>query len=265
MRVSTDKKTTRESVVLEKNLVDDTRAGLPETNVVLGASAGKEVVNFLVNADGAVKILLATDLGLDQVIAVDGGRVGDLVHTGTHELENGHLGGGILASNAIGTELEVRATTLNVLAVRVVQVRVENLLGVRERAVETAANDGEVLGHLLVVDEVVLLPVVLTDLCSGQIDMVSELCLVLEAIAREPRRRPAELEPDARLEIDATQIRVKRTLRSRGESETVAMRRMPDEAAPPTARLRATLPRTCLVASMTGERELGRAGGKLLL
>lgn len=39
------------------------------------------------------------------------------------------------------------------------------------------------------------------------------------------------------------------------------MRRMPEEAAPPTARLRATLPRTCLVASMTGERDSDSYGG----
>jgi hypothetical protein len=164
VRIGTDEETTRESVVLEQNLVDDTRAGLPETNVVLGASRGKEVVDLLVDADGAVKILLTTDLSLDQVIAVDGGRVGDLVHAGAHELKDSHLGGGILASNAIRAKLEVRATTLDLLAMRIVQVRVENLLGIGQGTVEAAADDGEVLGHLLVVDEVVLLPVVLLDL-----------------------------------------------------------------------------------------------------
>jgi hypothetical protein len=41
---------------------------------------------------------------------------------------------------------------------------VQNLLGICEGAVETAAHNGEVLRHLLVVDEVALLPVVLLDL-----------------------------------------------------------------------------------------------------
>ncbi len=45
--------------------MDDTRARLPEADVVLGTrQAGEEVVDLLVDADGAGKILGATDLGL---------------------------------------------------------------------------------------------------------------------------------------------------------------------------------------------------------
>jgi len=100
---------------------------------------------------------------VDQDI-LNGNGVLNLVETSAHELENGHLGSGILASNTVGTELKVRDAALDVLALGVVQVRVENLLTVGERAVETRPDDVEVLGHLLVVDEVALLPVVLTDL-----------------------------------------------------------------------------------------------------
>lgn len=162
--VSADEKTTRESIVLQDDLVDDTGAGLPETNVVLGAGGRKEVVDFLVDADGASQILAATNLGLDQVIAVHSGRVGDGVHASGHELQDGHLSGGVLASNAVRAELQVRLATLDFLAVGIIQVRVENLLGIVQRSVETGTNNGEVLGHLLVVDEVVILPVVLADL-----------------------------------------------------------------------------------------------------
>ena len=162
--VSADQETAGESVVLEENLVDDTRAGAPETNVVLGAGSGEEVVDLLVDADGAVQILGATDLGLDQMVAVDGGGVGDRVHAGGHELEDGHLGGGVLAGDAVGAQLQVRLATLNLLAMGIVQVRVEDLLSIGQRAVEAAADDCEVLRHLLVVDEVALLPVVLADL-----------------------------------------------------------------------------------------------------
>src|SRR3954462_8706121 len=47
VRVSADKETTGESVVLEQDLVDNARAGPPETNVELGARTGQEVVDLL--------------------------------------------------------------------------------------------------------------------------------------------------------------------------------------------------------------------------
>jgi hypothetical protein len=167
VRVGTDEESTGESVVLEDDLVNDTRAGLPETNVVLCAGGGKEVVDLLVDVDGAGQILLVANLGLDEMVAVDGGGSGHRGHAGGHELEDGHLGGGILASNTVGAQLEVAGAALNVLLVRVVQVGVEDLLGEGKRAVETAADDLQVLAHLLVVDVVALLPV-------GHLDLAGE-------------------------------------------------------------------------------------------
>lgn len=180
--VSADEETTGESVVLEDDLVDDTRAGLPETNVVLGAGGGKEVVDLLVDVDSALEILLTTNLGLNQVVAVDGGGVGNGGHASGHELEDGHLGGGILAGNAIGAEAEVRGTALNVLLMGVVQVRVEDLLSVGKGAVETAADNGEVLGHLLVVDEVTLLKKVLLDLFPTNMACQRPVALVCDSM-----------------------------------------------------------------------------------
>jgi hypothetical protein len=155
--VGTDDQTTGESVVLKDDLVNDTGTGLPETNVVLGSGGGKEVVDLLVDVVGTSKILLTSNLGLNQVVTVDGGGGLDAVHASGHELQNSHLSGGILASNTIGAQLEVRDTTLDVLSVRVVKVRVEDLLGVGKRTLQTRANDVEVLGHLLVVDVVTLI------------------------------------------------------------------------------------------------------------
>lgn len=136
MGVGADEETTRESVVLEQDLVNDTRAGLPETDVVLGASRGKEVVDLLVDANCTGQILGTANLGLDEMVAVDGGGVGNRGHASRHELEDGHLGGGILAGDAIRAESEVGDTTLDLLALRVVQVRVEDLLGEGQGAVE---------------------------------------------------------------------------------------------------------------------------------
>ena len=123
-------------------------AGAPETKTVLGTGGRKEVVDLLVDVLSASQILGTTDLSLNQVITVDGGRSGDSGKTGAHELEDGHLGGGILASNAVGAELEVRGTSLDLLSVGVVQVRVKDLLGVCQGAVEAGTNNVEVLAHL---------------------------------------------------------------------------------------------------------------------
>jgi hypothetical protein len=132
VRVGTDHQTTGESVVLQNDLVDDTGAGLPETDVVLRSSGGQEVVDFLVDVIGTSQILLASNLGLNQVVAVDGGRGRDGWHASRHELKNSHLSRSILASDTVGTQLQVGNTTLDILVVRVVKVRIQNLLGVRK-------------------------------------------------------------------------------------------------------------------------------------
>lgn len=93
----------RHRVVERTDLVDDTRTGLPEADSVLGGSGREEVVNLLVDVLGAGQVLLAADLSLNQVVAVDGGRDGDGRETGRHELEEGHLGGRVLASDALIT------------------------------------------------------------------------------------------------------------------------------------------------------------------
>jgi hypothetical protein len=167
VRVGTDEKSTRESVVLEHDLVNDTRARLPETNVVLGARCRQEVVDFLVDVLSAGQILLSTDLSLDKMVTVDGGGSSNGGHASRHELEDSHLGGGILASYTVGAELEVALSARNLLVVGVVQMGVQDLLGEGERAVQTSTDNLEVLAHLLVVDVVALLPVGHFDL-AGQ-------------------------------------------------------------------------------------------------
>jgi len=91
VRVSSDHQTSGEGVVLENDLVNNTRAGVPETKTVLGAGGGQEVVNLLVDILGAGQILGASDLGLDQMVAVDGGGDSDVGETSGHELEQSHL------------------------------------------------------------------------------------------------------------------------------------------------------------------------------
>ena len=164
MGVSTDQESTGEGVVLKNNLVNDTRAGAPETNVVLGSSSAQEVVNLLVKILGTGQILGATNLSLNQMITVDSSGGGNLGHTSRHELENSHLSGSILASNTVRSELKVRNTTLNVLLMGLVEMSVKNLLGVGQGSAKSLLDDFDVLKVLLVVDEGVLLPDVLVNL-----------------------------------------------------------------------------------------------------
>ena len=112
VRVGTDHQTTGESVVLEDDLVDNTRTGLPEADAVLGSGSGKEVVDLLVDLDGTSKILGTADLSLDKVVTVDGGGDSNVGETSRHELKEGHLSGGILASNTLfGRKTEMRNTS----------------------------------------------------------------------------------------------------------------------------------------------------------
>ena len=58
--------------------MNDTAAGFPEADPVLGSGRGQEVVHLLVDVLGPGQVLVALDLRLDQVVAVDGGGNSDL-------------------------------------------------------------------------------------------------------------------------------------------------------------------------------------------
>ena len=91
--------------------MDDARAGLPESDSVLekqsvndvvlhkmedsyfGRGSGQKVINLPVQGDGASQVLGATDLCLNQMVAVDCSRDGNGINTGGHELEESHLKG----------------------------------------------------------------------------------------------------------------------------------------------------------------------------
>ena len=69
------------------------------------------------------------------------------------------MGGGILASDTVGTELEIAAATLDLLAMRIVQMRVEDLLSEGEWAIKALAHNAQILTEALVIDVVAGLPI----------------------------------------------------------------------------------------------------------
>lgn len=104
--------------------------------------------HLLVDLLGTSQILSTANLRLNQVVAVNSRGSLNVGETSAHELEDSHLRSGILASDTIGAELEVGGSTLDVLSVRVVQMRVEDLLSESERAVQPGPDNREVLAHL---------------------------------------------------------------------------------------------------------------------
>ena len=91
-----------EGVLLEDDLVDDPRARLPEPDAVPGRHGAQEVVDLLVGLLGHAEVDRGADLGLDQVVAVDRRRHPHLGQAGGHELEERHLGGGVLHGHPVG-------------------------------------------------------------------------------------------------------------------------------------------------------------------
>ena len=66
---------------------------------------------------------------------------------GGHELQQRHLGGGVLHGHAVGVEVGVAAAPLELLALGVGEVVDEDLLGERQRPAEPLAADGDPVGE----------------------------------------------------------------------------------------------------------------------
>mmetsp|Transcript_8070 Transcript_8070/g.13163 ORF Transcript_8070/g.13163 Transcript_8070/m.13163 type:complete len:599 (+) Transcript_8070:685-2481(+) len=111
VRVRANHQATRESIVLQNNLVNDTAPRLPEPNAILCARRGKEIVNLCVCALSSCQVSVATIFSCNQVIAVNCRRDGSLWKARGDELKHSHLSSGVLHSNSIRAKLEVGFTT----------------------------------------------------------------------------------------------------------------------------------------------------------
>ena len=132
--------------------MDDATAGLPEPDSVLSPGGGEEVVDLLVHVLGPGQVLVALDLGLDEMVAVDGGGDGHPGQAAADELQHRHLGSGVLHRHSVGSEPQVAGASLNVLLGRVVQVRVQDLLRQSHRPAQPLLHHLQV-GHQLLVGE----------------------------------------------------------------------------------------------------------------
>jgi hypothetical protein len=123
------------------HLVDDARAGLPEAHAVAGAGGAQEGVDLVVLQVRRVQIRVGALVGADQVVTVDGGGQGDLVAAGHHELQDGHLGRGVLHGDAVGGQIEEALAPLKGLVLGVDHVGEQDLLAQGQRPAQAAAAD----------------------------------------------------------------------------------------------------------------------------
>ena len=105
----------------------------------LADTVREEVVDLAVGVEGDLEVDVGADLGLDEVVAVDGGRHGHLGQAGGHELQQRHLGGGVLHGDAVGVEVGVGCGPARCPGSRVAEVVDEDLLGEGERPAEALA------------------------------------------------------------------------------------------------------------------------------
>ena len=137
-----------EGVVLQDDLVDDAGAGPPEAEPVLRGRGAEEVEDLAALALGEVGVgERALERG-DEMVAVDGGGDGGRGLARLHELEDGHLAGHVLQTDAVGAEVEVALAGEKVGVAGVVEVSEQDLLGVGERPSEAVAHGAEPLLHL---------------------------------------------------------------------------------------------------------------------
>lgn len=59
------------------------------------------------------------------------------ISTGANELQHSHLRGGILHSDAIGSQSQITRSAFDILSLWFVEMRVEHLLGQRQRSIKS--------------------------------------------------------------------------------------------------------------------------------
>ena len=148
--VGADHHAAREGVILEDDLVDDPRAGLPESDAVAGAHRTEEVVDLHVGVHRSTQVHRGVDPGSDEVVAVDGRGDHHIVEPRRHELEGHDLGQGILEGDPVRVDVHIGAAPFGLGASLGPSVSDQHLLGQGERPVELGAPHRDALAQTCV-------------------------------------------------------------------------------------------------------------------
>ena len=82
MTVCANQECTRKSIVLKNNLMYDATSWFPKTDAILCRCSAQEAINLTIDVFCLCKILTCTNLSLDKMITVDGGRNSNLTNEG---------------------------------------------------------------------------------------------------------------------------------------------------------------------------------------
>src|SRR5215831_4971722 len=149
VRIRANEQGARDGVLLEHNLVDDARPRGPEAQAVTSRGRAQETIHLSMFLDGVAQVALGCRTRLDEVVAVDGGRHGHSPAPGLHELKQRGLSKDVLQNHPIGPQLQNAVTRLEIrLGVRIVEVSKQELVGERQRLVESVADRGKPRLHL---------------------------------------------------------------------------------------------------------------------
>jgi hypothetical protein len=107
MGIGTDHHPAGESIIFKDNLVDDTCTGFPEANAKFIGDRSQEIIYFFIGIERCPEVLNGAGLGLDQVVAMHGGRNGNFIPAAGHKLQEGHLGRSVLHGNPVRGKIHV--------------------------------------------------------------------------------------------------------------------------------------------------------------
>jgi hypothetical protein len=107
----------------------------------------QEAVDLFVVLDRARQVLGGSALGANEVVAVHRRGHRHALAARLHELQQRHLGRGVLQRDTIDVESKDRTTALPFLAVEVVAVRYQDFFREGQAAAERLAGTGKTVGH----------------------------------------------------------------------------------------------------------------------
>ncbi len=150
VRIGADDQLARKRVILQHDLVNDPGARLPEAASVLGRGRAQEVVDLAAFVERRPQVGSAVGAGLDEMVAMYGGRHRDPVALRLHELQHAALAEHVLENHAVRPNRQIAAARLQILFFGRVEMPEEHLVGQRQRPLQPAADHREVSPHRLV-------------------------------------------------------------------------------------------------------------------
>ena len=119
--------------------MDDAGSRFPEADAVFLRDAAQEIVDLFVGAERVSQICLRLDAGENQVIAMNRSGNGRSLSARHHELQQRHLGGGVLHGDTIRVQVHVVLSPLKRARGFLREMGIEDFLRKRQRTGQQVA------------------------------------------------------------------------------------------------------------------------------